>query len=984
MFSDIRRVNIMCRRLSLFIVIALQVVLAGNAFAGNANDGFVWWSSGGGADYRWTTFSNWWRAGGPPTYDQNAALDSPVPCFGVVNESTTDPIDANKGPTCFDLQVGDWSQEVPAAATLDVNHQTLNVTRDIIIGVRETTWWPAGVRAIGDVNVYNGGKINVGRDLWVGSEGVGSLEVNSNGDVNIAGTLRCPGGPQPSYGNQRYTYGTGKITLSGGTIEANDIYSYNETSNEIAQINICGGTLKLNGDKTSQIADLIAQGKLYAYDTAGDIQCDYNVRNAGKTTVTATSNPFLASRPSPGNYATDANLDANLSWTPAASAASHRVYFSTSFIDVNDGNASAQKQDSSQTYYEPNHPLTQEQTYFWRIDEVNATKAEPNYWKGNVWRFTAKNPYIASLPIPTNKKVDVDVNVTLSWTKGATAINHNVYIGTSFNDVNTSTTPTANTTEPNYHPSLQVNWTYYWRVDENEVNGTTWKGPVWRFSTQANRPIDNFNSGPITWTRGGGATVSIATPTFPASDYNAMMFAYDNSVAPWYSEANCTAYQFGLPAAKRDWTLGGVKVLGISFHGDANNAIELLYITVKDTVNSVTVWYTDSNDIKQQANEYWHWWPVDLKILSNGGINLSDVRKLIIGLGDKASPGGSGTVYFDSIALYPSQCLNQNGDADLNNDCVVDVNDLVILAQDWLKRSYQVTAANSVDPNGLVLRYKFDTNDLYSVYIDEYEYGCFHDSSGNDYNGILYGAYNGNGSGNLDPVGHDGNGAFNFDAALPIYLDVPINSMNDVNLLGGKSTVAFWIKDNGQPAGKMLFQICNSDRGNLQVWSDWTGYYSYTCGWDPCNLYRDSLSWGRYNYTNPEHVLGQWNHYAFTKDYNTAGMRIYLNGIAVAEYSDANYPIMAPPRGNPYDFFTIAAWQYSDGAGGYYTGTMDDFRLYNRALSQAEIVYLAKGSGSSITQPVLSQANVNGDSQVDFKDFAVVAEAWLRNPLLWP
>jgi hypothetical protein len=983
----------------MIVIIALQVGLAANAFAaGSVSNGFVWWSGGAGSDKRWTSGLNWWGTGGAPVFDQNSSLDAPVPLFAVINTACpNDPCSpGGVGITCYDLHVGDWSQSSPNTATLDINNQTLNVTRDLMIGVRETTYWPAGNKSIGDVNVYNGSVVKVGRDLWVGSEGVGSLEVNSNSDINIAGTLRCPGGPQPTYAVQRYTYGTGKITLYGGSIEANDIYSYSETGNEVAQIDIRGGTLKLNGDKILQIADLISLGKLYS--SIGDIVCDYNVTNAGKTTIGCIADPNIAYSPIPGNFAQDVSADANLSWKPATSgaAASHNIYFSKSFVDVNDGNASAYQgiQVLSDSNYDPSPGgnLDSNQVYYWRIDEANATQADPNYWKGRVWKFTTKDPYIASnprgiLPPPINyflinNKTNIDVNVTLSWTKGIAAQSHNVYIGTDAYSVDTATTPTGTTTEPNYHPTggFTVNWTYYWRIDEvNTTDGNVWHGPVWKFSTQANRPIDNFDTGPISWgaTTGSGATIfaSPATPTFPASDFNAMRVDYSHLASPWYSEVYAKHYQNKalLKPSERDWTLGGVKVLGISFHGEPNNTtIEPLYVTVKDgSGHSVTLWYPDANDVNQQPNENWYWWPIDLQTLSSGGINLSDVNAIFLGLGDKVSPGGSGRIYFDTIALYPAQCRNLNGDADLNDDCMVDVNDLVIMVQDWLKKSYQVTATTPPSSTGLVLWYQFN----------EGSGGTATDSSGNGYNGTFS-----VGNPTWDPCGYDGNSAIVFGGSGNVYLDVAQpDAYADVNL-GGHSTVSFWLKDYGQPAGKTIFQMGDSDRGNLQVWSGWTGSFAYRCGEDPCTNFYDEVYWGVYNYTNSEHILGQWNHYAFVKDHTIGSngqMRIYHNGIVVAEYSDANAPTM-PALIPDEDYFTIGAWQYADQTGGYYSGSMDDFRLYKRALSDAEVLYLYLNGSGSITQPVLSGANVVADSQVNFKDFAVMADLWLTNPLLWP
>ena len=69
---------------------------------------------------------------------------------------------------------------------------------------------------------------------------------------------------------------------------------------------------------------------------------------------------------------------------------------------------------------------------------------------------------------------------------------------------------------------------------------------------------------------------------------------------------------------------------------------------------------------------------------------------------------------------------------------------------------------------------------------------------------------------------------------------------------------------------------------------------------------------------------------------------------------------------------------------------MDDVRIYSRALSQAEIAYLADESpdDGELYIPVASATNIHdeepqGSKAVNFKDFAVLVESWL-NELLWP
>ncbi len=100
----------------------------------------------------------------------------------------------------------------------------------------------------------------------------------------------------------------------------------------------------------------------------------------------------------------------------------------------------------------------------------------------------------AHVPSPVNAETDVLRNVVLSWTPGVYAVNHDVYFGTSFDDVN-SATATADPAgvymgrqDLNTYATarLELGETYYWRIDE--VNAppdyTVYEGSVWQFTVE--------------------------------------------------------------------------------------------------------------------------------------------------------------------------------------------------------------------------------------------------------------------------------------------------------------------------------------------------------------------------------------------------------------------------------------------------------------------------------------------------------------------
>ena len=129
-------------------------------------------------------------------------------------------------------------------------------------------------------------------------------------------------------------------------------------------------------------------------------------------------------------------------------------------------------------------PLVPGKTYYWRIDEVNdANAASP--WKGNVWHFQVQS-LTASKPYPPDGMKYVDPNQDLSWEKGLGAIFHTVYLGKTFEEVDTATTGGLMAATLSLDPGpLALDTTYYWRVDEFAFPANaTYKGPVWSFTTR--------------------------------------------------------------------------------------------------------------------------------------------------------------------------------------------------------------------------------------------------------------------------------------------------------------------------------------------------------------------------------------------------------------------------------------------------------------------------------------------------------------------
>ncbi|MDT8301539.1 MAG: LamG-like jellyroll fold domain-containing protein [Sedimentisphaerales bacterium] len=203
------------------------------------------------------------------------------------------------------------------------------------------------------------------------------------------------------------------------------------------------------------------------------------------------------SSPSPADAALVEDTWINLAWRAGGLAASHDVYFGENFDDVNDGAESVFQGNQTTTEFIAGFPgfavpegLVPGTTYYWRIDEVN--EAEPNSpWKGDVWSFTVP-PMTAYNPDPADGAKFIETEAELSWTGGFGSKIHHVYFSDNFDDVNSAAGALPNA-EATYTPAaLELDKTYYWRVDEFDGSQTI-KGNVWSFKTMPDIPVTDPN-----------------------------------------------------------------------------------------------------------------------------------------------------------------------------------------------------------------------------------------------------------------------------------------------------------------------------------------------------------------------------------------------------------------------------------------------------------------------------------------------------------
>jgi hypothetical protein len=100
--------------------------------------------------------------------------------------------------------------------------------------------------------------------------------------------------------------------------------------------------------------------------------------------ITQVVAPTKAMEPIPAKAAADVPRDTVLSWTAPANVAAHQVYLGTDLNTVTNATVGEEVTDAT---YDP-AALVYGQTYYWRVDEVNAVSAKVT--KGDVWSFTVE------------------------------------------------------------------------------------------------------------------------------------------------------------------------------------------------------------------------------------------------------------------------------------------------------------------------------------------------------------------------------------------------------------------------------------------------------------------------------------------------------------------------------------------------------------------------------------------------------------------
>ena len=613
---------------------------------------------------------------------------------------------------------------------------------------------------------------------------------------------------------------------------------------------------------------------------------------------------------------------------------------------------------------------------------------------------------------PANNAVNVAINTKLNWTVGdfVQATNgHEVYLGTdeaAVTDANSSSHPGVSYWKVNGPPIdpglLKLGMEYFWRVDEvNELN-TIWTGDVWSFTCADYITVDDFEgySNRIdlfaTWKDGGsgfpynitsGSNVTLSSeidpryysvpwgrpgveapgPVYEGAD--AMQFAYDNDGAtcryypgewedcyypPCFSEASAQVSK--LPTIS-NWSYENIKSLSLAYFGDPCNivgAADQMYITIEDgdtdkaTVRYGSDPYEDMNDLKKPK---WQEWNIEMQrfVNANGQINLDNIKKVYIGFGDKDSPTceGSGIVYFDNIRLNLRRCVSERVVGDMTGDCIISFEDFATIADGWL-----CGAEGSPDAN-LVGQWKFDEPNGITA----------NDSIGTNHGTVLGGA------------AMDGSGQLTLDGTDD-YVALPIGSI--IASLD-ECSFAAWVDWPGGGQWQRIFDIGHPNEYDPNdPTTDPNRYIFATPSPFRCAITIEGPGAPEQIVDGTPSPMPSGLHcVVVTVDINDANenntiLSLYLDGRLAGRATDAN--LEPSILGNtPNNWLGRSLYAVDP----YLTGSYDEFRIYNRVLSETEVAQLYC---STLARP---RGDLNDDGVIDFKDMAMLIDKWLKETL-WP
>ncbi len=552
----------------------------------------------------------------------------------------------------------------------------------------------------------------------------------------------------------------------------------------------------------------------------------------------------------------------------------------------------------------------------------------------------------AHTPEPVNNEINVELNSVLSWGAGNPSYQHDVYLGTDPVAVANATADSpeymGRLTATSFNPGgLLPSTRYYWRVDEITTNNVVIPGKVWSFET----PVDL------------------------SSLENGLM-------AHWMLDETDGTVVYDATENGHNGILSGglqgvVAVLGTAYEFDGNDSIETVNpfsFMGPDGTYSITGWIRTTYSSAEQdivaATSSGH--GILLEIRTNG--QLRYLHRYPYG-----STGG--TEVFSGVSI---------NDGDWHQFAAVKTTDAIKL---YVDGQFRVESSDTtvipktealdiaigklmVGNNSRMLRGGIDDIRLYDRALtpgevdalfsntsadqlltldleahwrlDETEGTVVDDAAANGHIGSL--------TGGLQGVTGVVKKAYEFDGNDSIKIDSPFAFAS-----GGEYSISGWLRTTYSGSEQDILAATSSGSHGIILEVGTDGRLRFL------HRYPYGDTGGASIYSDGSIADGQWHHFVAVKTAEAA--KLYVDGYYESQAADTT---VIP------DALNVVIGKLSVNSNTrMFNGSLDDIRIYTRALTAYEVAYL-KG----IEQADL-RADFDNSGVVDFMDLALLASHWL-------
>jgi len=396
--------------------------------------------------------------------------------------------------------------------------------------------------------------------------------------------------------------------------------------------------------------------------------------------------------------------------------------------------------------------------------------------------------------------------------------------------------------------------------------------------------------------------------------------------------------------------------------GLTSNEAEPMYVSISNNNGTTgTVYYDDNQNIDPNVTliDTWTEWNIDLKDFLDQGVDLSNVNSITIGIGDEDNPqpGGSGQMFFDDIRLYQPRYVPGKATplkADFTGDGIVDDDDLEIMLNDWLLGDYTVYPT---PPGPAVSQWEFENNVNDSI------------------EGL-----NGTTRGNPTYAAGQSGRALNLDG--DDYVDLGNPAELDFGTVDW--SICAWVKTSMTGTGDENKGVIYAKGG------DRDGGIRYSLNVNENQTVQGSIDLVTDDNVNKREAIssvsvsdGQWHHIVGQRVGDI--INVYIDGMLDGTANlPADYDLSGTSQHNAY--IGVVTDNSTGAPEKYLVGSVDDVRIYNYALSQAEILDVM--GVDELYFPLTSPANIYDEEpvnskQVNEKDRAILDEEWLQESV-WP